>query len=151
DWNQAWPHYQQALDWWAGQSNLDAARQRYLQLFWKAIAPPWMDSYYGSYYGNAIPLEVFENAVRIARDQNDQARAHYYLASRLRQSGEWELRQRVPDELEAAVKGGKNNDWYDDALYFYAEWMENTGTITQQDSGEWRQEPDYAKALQAFR
>src|SRR5262249_38950661 len=58
---------------------------------------------------------------------------------------------RVPDELEAAVKGGKNNDWYDDALYFYAEWMENTGTITQQDSGEWRQEPDYAKALQAFR
>src|SRR5262249_18709444 len=50
DWNQAWPHYQQALDWWAGQSNLDAARQRYLQLFWKAIAPPLMDSYYGSYY-----------------------------------------------------------------------------------------------------
>ena len=31
NWGAAWPHYQPALDWWAGQRDLDRARDRYLQ------------------------------------------------------------------------------------------------------------------------
>ncbi len=150
-WQQAWSHYQQALDWWASQRDLETARKRYLELVWKAVAPPWMEMRYGAYYGNALPLEILENAIKISRDPNDKARAHYYLATRLRQSGEWHQRQRVPDELEQALKRGKASDWYDDALYFYAEWMSTVGRITQTDTGEWRQQTDFVKALELFR
>src|SRR5712691_40785 len=151
NWNEAWPHYQRAFDWWASQRDLNTARERYLQLVWKTVAPPWMEMSYRAYYGNALPLEIFENAIKIARDPNDQARAHYYLATRLVMMGEWEQRQRVPDELETALKTGRSSDWYDDALYSYAEWMASTGLITQSDTGEWRQQPDYLKALGLFR
>ncbi len=151
NWNEAWPHYQRAFDWWASQRDLNTARARYLQLVWKAVAPPWMEMYYGGYYGNALLLEIFDNAIKIAQDPNDLARAHYYLATRLRMMGEWEQRQRVPEELEAALKTGRSSDWYDDALYFYGEWMASTGRITQSDTGEWRQQPDYLKALELFR
>src|SRR6185369_4371735 len=32
NWGAAWPHYQQALDWWAGQRSIDEARTRYLRI-----------------------------------------------------------------------------------------------------------------------
>jgi alpha-2-macroglobulin len=150
NWGEAWPHYQIAFDWWSGQSDLETARQRYLQLLWKTLSPPWMELYNGYYYGNNIPLDILENGLRIAKHENDRARLHFYIGNRFRQGGDWEQRQRVPDEFEAALKPGKTTDWYDDALYFYGEWMQNTGIITQSDTGEWRQEPDYTKALQLF-
>jgi len=55
DWNGAWPHYQAALEWWAGQSDLDLARQRYLKIVWK-MSRPWNGgpAYYGG-WGNLIP------------------------------------------------------------------------------------------------
>ena len=40
DWNDAWPYYQAALDWWAGQSEMDSARARYLNMVWKMSRPP---------------------------------------------------------------------------------------------------------------
>src|SRR5260370_34901734 len=38
NWNEAWPHYQRAFDWWAGQHDLNTARTRYLQLVWQTHA-----------------------------------------------------------------------------------------------------------------
>src|SRR5271154_2856107 len=35
DWSSAWTHYQAALDWWAGQNDLDLARERYLKIVWR--------------------------------------------------------------------------------------------------------------------
>ena len=32
NWGEAWPHYQQALDWWAGARDIEAARGRYLAM-----------------------------------------------------------------------------------------------------------------------
>jgi uncharacterized protein YfaS (alpha-2-macroglobulin family) len=151
NWNEAWPHYQNAFDWWAAQSDLDVARPRYLQLVWKAAAPPWANRNYYAYNINQLPVEILQNAIKIAQDQNDQARAHFYLATRFRMSGDWRQRAQVPGELEAALKPGKTSDWYDDALYFYGEWMENTGRITEDDSGNWQQQPDHLKALELFR
>ena len=56
NWGGAWPHYQQALDWWAGQRNLDQARERYLKIIFKAAQPPNPNDYYFyTYYGNYIP------------------------------------------------------------------------------------------------
>ena len=65
--------------------------------------------------------------------------------------GDWEMRQRVPDEFEAALKAGKQSNWYDDALFHYAEWMNSNGTVRQLDETNWQQEPDYVKALELYR
>jgi hypothetical protein len=153
NWGAAWPHYQQALDWWAGQSAGDNARDRYLRVVFKAAEPPRPNDYYFyTYYGNYIPLDVLENALKISAAENDRVHLHYLIAMTMRYAGaDWESRQRIPDEFEAALKAGKQTDWSDDALFYYAEWMNSNGTIRQLEDGQWQQEPDYVKALELYR
>ncbi|HKB67245.1 MAG TPA: MG2 domain-containing protein [Pyrinomonadaceae bacterium] len=153
NWGAGWPHYQLALDWWAGQREIDPARERYLKLVFKAAEPPHPNEYYFyTYYGNYIPLDTLENALKISTTENEKAHLHFLIAMTMRYAGgDWEARQRVPEEFEAALKAGKQSDWYDDALFNYAQWMESTGSIRQLDNGEWQQEPDYVKALELFR
>lgn len=153
NWGMAWPQYQQALDWWAGQSDIERARSRYLKIVFKAAEPPRANEYYFyTYYGNYIPLDILENALKISAQENDQVHLHFLIAMTMRATGgDWETRERVPDEFEAALKGGKKTDWYDDALYYYAEWMSNNGTVRQTAPGQWQQEPDYIKALELYR
>src|SRR6266436_3410285 len=153
NWGLAWPHYQQALDWWAGQPEIDRARSRYLKIVFKAAEPPRADEYYFyTYYGNYIPLDILENALKISAQENDQAHLHFLIAMTMRATGgDWATRERVPDEFEAALKSGKKTDWYDDALFYYAEWMTTNGSINQTAAGQWQQEPDYVKALELYR
>lgn len=154
NWGGAWPHYQQALDWWAGQRELDRARDRYLKIVFKAAEPPNQNEYFVySYYGNNIPLDILENALKISVTATDKAHLHYLIAMTMRANGGGtpETIQRVPDEFEAALTGGRQNDWYDDALFHYAQWMNNAGTIRSLGDGEWREQPDYAKALELLR
>ena len=40
NWGEAWPHYQQALDWWAGAPGIELARKRYLSIVWRSARPP---------------------------------------------------------------------------------------------------------------
>src|SRR3954470_22779575 len=62
NYGEAWPHYQQALDWWAGAADVDMARQRYLDMVWRMAKPPQVESYYHyGYWGNYVPLDVLEN------------------------------------------------------------------------------------------
>jgi len=153
NWGQAWPHYQQALDWWAGARDIEQARGRYLKIVWRMARPPGVqrDYYYG-YWGNQIPLDVLENTLKIAQSAEDKAQAHYLVATTLRnQGGDQEQRARVVDEFEGALKLGKKTDWYDDALYHFAEWMQSQGRTIVLPDGNWRQEPDYVKALELFR
>src|ERR1043166_7377660 len=72
NWGQAWPHYQEALDWWAGARDLELARERYLAIVWRCAKPPGVqrDSYYG-YWGNFVPLEILENTLKIAKSDGD--------------------------------------------------------------------------------
>ena len=116
-------------------------------------APPRPDQYYYyGYHGNYIPLNVLENALKITRNENDRVHLHFLIAMTMRYTGgDWESRQRVPEEFEAALKGGKQTDWYDDALFNYAEWMNSNGMIRQLDDGQWQQEVDYVKALELYR
>jgi len=153
NWGAAWPYYQQALDWWAGARDIAQARERYLALVWRMARPPGVQRDYSyGYWGNQIPLDVLDNALKIARSANDQAHAHYLIAMTVRnQGGDWERRARVPEEFEGAIKAGKRTDWYDDALYHYAEWMAGQGRAVPMADGNWRQEPDYPKALELFR
>jgi hypothetical protein len=152
NWGSAWPHYQQSLDWWAGQRQLERARDRYLTIVFKAAEPPRpAEYYYYTYYGNSIPLNILENALKISNNENQKAHLNFLIAMTMRYSGgDWEARARVPDEFEEAIKLGKKTDWYDDALYYYAEWMNSYGSIRQSTDGQWQQEPDYAKALELF-
>ncbi len=154
NWGRAWPHYQQALDWWAGQREIDRARDRYLKIVFKAAEPQQAnEGYFYTYYGNYIPLDILENALKISARENDQAHLHFLIAMTMRVTGggDWEARERVPDEFEAALKSGKQTDWYDDALFYYAGWMSNNGTVRQIAPGQWQQEPDYVKALDLYR
>jgi uncharacterized protein YfaS (alpha-2-macroglobulin family) len=152
NWGAAWPHYQQALDWWAGQREIEPARERYLKIVFRAAQPPNSDQYYYySYYGNYIPLPILENALKISRTENEKARLHFLIAMTMRNSGgDWESRQRVAEEFEEALKV-RQTEWYDDALFNYAEWMNSNGSIVQLEGGQWQQQPDYVKALELYR
>src|SRR6185503_4831517 len=81
DWYNGWNYYQQALDWWAGQHHLDRARDRYLRIVFKAAHPARADAYYVyTYYGNYIPLNILENALKISVKENDVAYINFLIA-----------------------------------------------------------------------
>ncbi|MBV9463424.1 MAG: alpha-2-macroglobulin, partial [Verrucomicrobiae bacterium] len=111
NWGGAWPYYSAALDYWAGESDVEPAAKHYLQILWRAAEPNQPQAYYG-YYGNYLPIEVLENAVQIAKTPEDQAEAHYLLAMSLRyQGGSARAWRRVPVEFDAALKLGKKTSW----------------------------------------
>src|SRR5678815_1067760 len=152
NWGAAWPHYQPALDWWAGQRDIKVARVRYLKIVFKAAEAPGTRDYYYTYYGNYLPLEILENALKISVDENDTSHLHYLIAMTMRSTaGDWESRDRIADEFEAALKAGKQSDWYDDALFHQAEWVNNYGSLRQLANGQWQQETDYNTALELYR
>ncbi len=153
NWWQAWQHYQLALDWWAGAAQIDLARERYLRIAFTTADPPWKSSsYYYGYHGNHLPVLVLENVLKIVQDENRRAQAHFMMAMTLRTSGGGYLQQaRIPVEFEAALKIGKTTDWYDDALYHYAQYLENQGRLIEMPKGGWRYERDYAKAVGLYR
>ena len=153
NWGGAWPHYQKALDYWAGSTDLNRAAEEYLQIVWKSSRPPETpEPYYYGHYGNQLPADVLENAVRLARTEEERARAHFLLALSLRyEGGPWENRRSIPRHFEEAIKLKRDTEWYDDALYHYAEWMSSQGRPVRDEHGNWRFEPDYPKGLELFR
>ncbi len=153
DWGSGWQHYQQALEWWAGARDIELARARYLAIVWRCERPAQIDSdYYYGYYGNYLPMDVLDNVLKIVKTPEDLAHAHYLMAMGLyRQGGEWEQRERIPEEFLAALKIGKASEWYDDALFNYAQWMESAGKRTRLPNGQWQQSPDFSGALELYR
>ena len=154
NWGEAWPHYQAALDWWAGAPDVELARQHYLNIVWRATRPPGIERqyYYFGSWGNYVPLDILDNALKIAQTDNDKAHAHYLIAMTIQnQGGDERQRARVPQEFEGAIAFGKGTDWYDDALYNYGQWMMSQGQIVPLANGGWTSEQDYVKALDMFR
>ena len=153
NWYQAWQFYQPALDWWAGARDVETARERYLSIVWRMAKPPGVEPYYYyGYFGNFIDVGVLENALKIAKSEQDLAHAHYLLAMTLRNHGasDAEQRQRVQDEFEAALKLGSKTDWYDDALFNYAQWIAGEGRVVFLKDGSWHAEPDFVRALELY-
>jgi alpha-2-macroglobulin len=151
NWNSGWQHYQKALDWWAGAKDIDLARTRYLKIVWTIASPSWREPYYYyGYYGNQVPLETLENALKISQTKTDLTRAHYLIAMTLRQQG-GDRQERVTEEFEAVLKAGQSFAWYDDALLQYAEWLANSGEVVILENGEQHRENNYVKALELYR
>ena len=151
NWGAAWGHYNQALDWWAGSADLETARGRYIGIVKRIAEPPDSNRWYHyGRHGNQLSLEILENYLKIARTPADRAQAHYLIAMTLRRQGDWTLRRRVPTEFELAIGGGRDTGWQDDALYDYAQWMENTGVVSFDENGHWQTEPDYVKARSLY-
>ena len=46
NWGGGWPHYEQALEYWAGSTNLTAAAERYWQIIAKAARPQRVEPFY---------------------------------------------------------------------------------------------------------
>jgi alpha-2-macroglobulin len=136
-----------------GPERPESRTRSYLKIVFKCAEPPRPNEYYFyTYFGNAIPIDVLENALKISSSANEQTHLHYLIAMTMRyMGGDWEARGHVPDEFDEALKGGKQTDWYDDALFYYAEWLNNTGSIRQTEEGQWQQEPDYIKAIELYR
>jgi len=153
NWGQAWPHYRVALDAWAGSRSIDLARERYLAIVHRAALPPAPEPYYGyGYWGNNLPLDVLQSALRIARDPADRAFLHYTVAMTLRSSGQdRSAHRRTIEAFEAAIETGRGGAWYDDALFQYAQWLERNGRFERTDEGGGRFAPDYPRALELYR
>ena len=137
-------YYLPALDWWAGSSELDLARQRYLAMVWKLAAE--------QYNRHAIPREVLVNAVEIAQTPNDRARARYLLAQQLFSEGRPESIERGIEHLERIIAVGKTTEWYDDALFGAGQHLsQEHGQVRVMTTGEAEYTTDYVRALEYFR
>ena len=152
NWSAAWAHYQKALDWWGGAADIKLARARYLNIIWNAATPPNRQPYfYYGYYGNYIPVNFLENALKIAQKKADRIRAHYLVGMALRRQGNLYQQQRVPESFEAVIAAGKSTEWYDDALFYYAQWLSGSGEVVILENGQQSREQNYKKALKYFR
>ncbi|HUO85038.1 MAG TPA: hypothetical protein VM534_07990, partial [Thermoanaerobaculia bacterium] len=149
--SQAWQFYQQALQWWGGSRDLDPARERYLRIVFKAAGTGeerWRPM--GSFATN-LPLDVIENAVKIARDPEDAARARYLLALHLAQRHDAETVERTRAAFEDAIAGPRDARWRDDALFQYAQWLTRSGRIELDEaSTTFRIRPDWERAVEIF-
>jgi uncharacterized protein YfaS (alpha-2-macroglobulin family) len=152
NWGAGWKHYQQALEWWAGAKNIEQARARYLKIVWTSASPTWREPhYYYGYYSNRLPLKILENALKISQSKKDKTRAHYLIAMTLRNQGEIYRQDRVVEEFQAVISAGKEFEWYDDALFQYAEWLSNYGDVVILENGQRQRKNNYPKALKIYR
>ncbi len=153
DWSGAWSHYDPALEWWAESSDLERARGRYLGLVWKAALPSWREEYWGwNYFPNYLPVEVLENARKIAVSDVDRGRAHYLLGRAwMNQAYQKSAAERVERELGVVLELGKEAEFYDDALYSLGTFYEGSGRFERAAGGGWQARPDYVRAVELFR
>jgi len=152
NWYQAWPHYAAALDWWAHSPDLATARDRYLHILFRAAYAVDRETRSFGQPVQPIPIATLDEAMSLARNDEERAHLHYLTAMRLRQQGgDYESLARVAEEFAAAVALGQKTAWYDDALFHYGQWLESTGRPVQQPDGTFQMRPDYAAALAQYR
>ncbi len=154
NWGQAWQYWSSALARWAGWKEIEPARERYLGIVFKAAsstdgASPverW------GWWGQSLPLEVLENAIEIAVDVESEAHAHLLRGLALRsRSQEARSRRALVESFERVLELGDQSDWYDDALYAYAQWEGQQGTFERRRDGSVEVSPDWERALELYR
>lgn len=155
DWNQAWPHYQKALDWWAGSHDIETARRRYLEIALRAFSnqgahPNHFHPNYSA-QNNPAAIAVLEKAHSIAVEPEDRAAATYLLAYFLIHSDNLFDSNRAADYFEQLIREADQPAWGDRALFEYARWLEHKGLLHYDGQGNLQRRADPAKALQLYR
>lgn len=123
-------YYSDALEYWAGSSEIEQARQRYLAIVFK-MAPN--DNVY------VIPRNVLVNAMQIAQEVQDRARVRYLLAMQFENEHTPASIERALELYNEILAYGKKGDLYDAALY-------RSATLIASDP-----DGDLAEALRRFR
>lgn len=154
DFDRAWPYYQQALAHWAASDEIETARARYLAIAWRLTEPRWLGRPWFEHPGSwvsLVPVEVLENAVRIALEPADRSRANLLLALKLQQGWAAGEQRRVRASFEAALRDGVGTPWLDDVLWFQAQWLETSGRLVLEPGLPARLEPDFVAAASVYR
>lgn len=152
DWSQAWQHYQSALGWWAASSDIEPARAHYLGIVRRILLPAGGGEWQSQSFVGYLPEQTLENAARIAVTAEERGWTHYFLGARSAQAGGDAIRHaRTRTAFEAVLALGEESAWYDDALYAYGVWTEESGILkSDAERGIWT-EPDYVGALEPYR
>jgi uncharacterized protein YfaS (alpha-2-macroglobulin family)/tetratricopeptide (TPR) repeat protein len=131
-------HFNAALDWWAGNSDLPLARARWLDIVWR----------FSRAY--RLPPALFVQALSVAESRPDRDRARLLLAKRLLEEAKPESVERALEHLDILIREGKGEGW-DEAVFLYANQISSRGEVVVLDSGESGFRSDYEKALQLYR
>ncbi|MEQ8850692.1 MAG: alpha-2-macroglobulin family protein [Phycisphaerales bacterium] len=150
NWDAARTWYERALDYWAGSSDIDRARERYTDIVW-GVHEAGARHHWGhrTIYFNR---RIIENAMRIAESDLDQARLNLLYATSLQNDPQTVIsHRRLIAAYEAAVEKGAGTEWHDDAVWQFARFLESRGRAIITDEGELRFEPDFKAALRLYR
>jgi uncharacterized protein YfaS (alpha-2-macroglobulin family) len=147
----AMPHYQAALGYWAGAPEIETARRRWLDIVFRMGWPGRGENWGQNWWASQIPVEIAEDAMKIALRDEDRAQAAFLFATVVRQRGsDYDQLRRGLEALESAISLGRETPWFDDALWMSAQWYENQGVPRVMADGSWSQQPDFVKALEVY-
>jgi len=145
------PHYQAALDFWAGAADVETARRRWLDIVFRMGWPGRGEEWGQNWWVSQIPVEIAENAMKVSVRDEDRAQAAFLFATVVRQQGsDFDRLRRGIEALERAISLGRETPWLDDALWILGQWYETQGVPAMREDGAWVQTPDYVKGLEVY-
>ena len=147
------PHYDAALDWWAGARASADAADRYLRIIWKVADPKSLRYTSISYGGSAarLSLDVAQSVLKLARSDLEKAHAHGLIAEALLRRGLYIDVPRVAEEFELALLQGHADPWFPDTLMLYAGWLSAGGRLAEGKDGRQQIEPDFVRSAEQYR
>ena len=143
-------YYAQALDFWAGSQDIEVARENYFRILWK------LQQHGNNYLGyslqryDQITPETLNSLLPLARTDSERARVHLLIALDLQRRSPCPQHERINEEYESSLLAGRASEWYDEALYAYAQWLSASGHKVIDEKGACREEPDHARALAIY-
>ncbi|MCW5557654.1 MAG: alpha-2-macroglobulin, partial [Verrucomicrobiae bacterium] len=145
--------YGAALGWWAGQTNVPVARQRYLDIVRKWAeslgGPQMMGAQMG--FHDDIPDDVLDHAVTLAQRPEEIAPFRLARAVRFANRGGPRSLGQVERDFDAARKAAVGTPWLDEALFQEAQWLQQAGRVSVSPDGRWERRPDLPRALTLYR
>lgn len=112
---EAWPHYQQALDWWAGSTDVATARGHYLDIIFRALLDQERlpgqrtSAIYSGWPVVIVPPAYLDKALTLTDDETDLLRLHLKLGQALQERGTGisyaaPSQRRQPDRAHAGTR-----------------------------------------------
>jgi hypothetical protein len=147
---EAWNHWQKALDYWGQSTDLEQARREYIIIVRNAVSSV-LNSAPADMPVN-VPAVVLQNILKISNLGEDRAFAYFYLAEgKLSEPVGFSQNADIRRNFDLALDLGLGAEWYDRALYLYGRWLMQNGHSYYDDNGDFLVEPDYEQAVTLFR